>query len=412
MSRVRTSNLWAAAAVLSIIFGLYAGDARALSGSGTEADPWRIQSFADFDEFAGDPNYWDDHTRLETDVNLAGRIYTKAVIGSFRGLFDGNDHKIRGLTIDDGGAGNIYLGLFASIDYPGVRNLGIEGGSINGGRSIGALVGYVNAGGRVENCYSTAHVNGSDCAGGLVGHLEFYGSIVNCYSTGNVRGGDPVGGLVGFMATSAVVTSCYSTADVNGEDYVGGLVGLVQPPLKSGSTGQASDNSYASPSAKSLEYGIYNCYATGDVNGVDCVGGLVGLNSRSLWNCYSTGKVRGIGRDTGGLFGANGARGTVGCGSGRITSSYWDTQTSGQTKMCGDGTSCSYMYCSDTYGRTTAQMKQQATFTNWDFVNIWDIGENQTYPHLRTVLPSDLNKDKKTNFLDLCIVAERWCNEE
>jgi len=57
-------------------------------------------------------------------------------------------------------------------------------------------------------------------------------------------------------------------------------------------------------------------------------------------------------------------------------------------------------------------MHQQTTFTNWDFINVWDIGENQIYPYLRTVSASDLNKDNVTNFLDLCIVAEQWCEEQ
>jgi len=57
-------------------------------------------------------------------------------------------------------------------------------------------------------------------------------------------------------------------------------------------------------------------------------------------------------------------------------------------------------------------MKQQSTFTDWGFINTWAIGENQTYPYLRTFLASDINKDRVTNFLDIVIVAERWCEEE
>jgi hypothetical protein len=30
-------------------------------------------------------------------------------------------------------------------------------------------------------------------------------------------------------------------------------------------------------------------------------------------------------------------------------------------------------------------LKQEATFENWDFVNVWDIVEGQTYPFLRNV---------------------------
>ena len=90
-------------------------DNPSLSGSGTESDPYLIQSLADFDEFAGDPNYWDDHISLEVDIDLAGRTYTTAVIAPdtdnendnwyfdstpFTGVFAGNGHVINNLTID------------------------------------------------------------------------------------------------------------------------------------------------------------------------------------------------------------------------------------------------------------------------------------------------------------------------
>jgi len=34
------------------------------------------------------------------------------------------------------------------------------------------------------------------------------------------------------------------------------------------------------------------------------------------------------------------------------------------------------------YGRTTAEMQQQSTFIDWDFVNIWRINQNESYPYL------------------------------
>src|SRR4030042_148796 len=156
----RNSNLLRRITTLLIIsclptVVLSANTAAALPGSGTQEDPWRIESLADFDDFAADPNYWSGFTRLETDVNLAGRTYTTAVIApdtdnsnydfdgtAFTGVFDGNDHKIIGLSIDDGGTGNWYLGVFGYIEDGEVRNLGLEGGSVSGGHIVGRLVGY------------------------------------------------------------------------------------------------------------------------------------------------------------------------------------------------------------------------------------------------------------------------------
>ena len=84
-----------------------------------------------------------------------------------------------------------------------------------------------------------------------------------------------------------------------------------------------------------------NCYSTGNVSGNDNVGGLVGYRERF----------------------------------GRVVNSFWDIETSRQTKSAG-GT-----------GKTTAEMKQKATFTNWDFDTVWDIIEGHTYPFLREVPP-------------------------
>jgi len=65
----------------------------------------------------------------------------------------------------------------------------------------------------------------------------------------------------------------------------------------------------------------------------------------------------------GGLVGVN--------EGGTITNSYWDIITSGQLSSAGGE------------GKTTTEMKQRATFENWDFVNIWAIVEAESYPYLQ-----------------------------
>jgi len=348
---------------------------------------------------------------LETDVNLVGRTYTTAVIApdtdqttywfqgtSFTGVFDGNDHKITNLIIDDAGAGNWYLGLFGCIDAGEVKNLCLEGNSVRGDFYVGGLVG-TNYSGSISNCYSTGDVNGYYGVGGLVG--SNYGSVSNCYSTGDVSGDGSVGGLVG--GNFGILSNCYSTGDVIGTGWsVGGLVG--------------GNGAWRHPPGI-----VSNCYSTGDVNGVDYVGGLVGENSGSISNCYSTGDVNGVG-DVGGLVGQNGipmrsggivsncystgdvngvddVGGLVGdIYEGYIEWSFWDVETSGKLESAG-GT-----------GKTTAEMQTKSTFTDvgWDFVEIWGIGENQTYPYLRTEPAGDLNYDKKVDLLDLAIIASHW----
>jgi len=218
------------------------GNVFALPGSGTEGDPYRIESLSDFDEFATDPNYWDDNILMETDVNLAGRTYTTAVIAPdidnsnwyfdgilFTGVFNGYGHTITNLIIDTPDANNDYLGLFGRLGGSGavVMNLGLEGGYVSGPKVedceyIGRLIG--NNGGTVLKCYATGDASGGEKVGGLVGDNE--NSISLCYATGNASGTDDVGGLVGDSENSGISYS-YATGSVNssGTNNGGGLVG-------------------------------------------------------------------------------------------------------------------------------------------------------------------------------------------
>jgi hypothetical protein len=72
--------------------------------------------------------------------------------------------------------------------------------------------------------------------------------------------------------------------------------------------------------------------------------------------------------------------------SGTWASSYWDTTTSGKTDGAGNATTPV-----NTSAKTTTQMKEQATFTNWDFstLPIWKIAEASTYPYFNYQVAPD-----------------------
>jgi len=236
----------------------------------------------------------------------------------FTGAFDGLGHTISDLTINRSSTN--YVGLFGYIGSGGsVSNVGMVGGSVRGTSYVGGLVGY-NAGDTVTNSYSTGSVAGVGYVGGLVGYNA--GTITDSYATGKVVGDMPAGGLVG--RNTGTITDSYATGAVEG-DYL---------------------------------LGSYN-------------GGLVGTNSGTITDSYATGAVEG--RYTGGLVAAN-------AGTGTITNSFWDTQTSGQSSSAG-GT-----------GKTSAEMKQLATFSAWDIDNTegtgktWRIYDGYTYPLLRYFL--------------------------
>jgi len=141
---------------------------------GSAAYPYLIEDLADFDEFANQTNaaiYWAGgvYTKLTCDPNLTGKPpYTTAVIAPdvnsyFEGVFNGDGHIVRNLTIDTVGANNDYLGLFGKIEGSGarVKNLGIENTNITGGNysaRLGGLCG--NNSGTITNCYATGPVTG------------------------------------------------------------------------------------------------------------------------------------------------------------------------------------------------------------------------------------------------------------
>jgi hypothetical protein len=166
------------------------------------------------------------------------------------------------------------------------------------------------------------------------------------------------------------VSNCYSNGTVNGTNDVGGLLGI--------------NNQYTVGDANSIGI-VAMSYSTGPVTGVDRVGGLAGSNLSELHTSYSRSTVDGD-TDVGGLVGSNGGGlfGHVG-----ITDSYWDIEASGEPNMCGFQSDFA-VGCDNSYGKTTAEMKQQSTFDGWDFVDetengpndVWKIVEGQTYPLL------------------------------
>ena len=357
---------------LCILIVLLAGsdaNARYNGGTGTPEDPYRIATPEDLNDIGNYEEDWDKNFILVNDVNLAGYTGTQfKLIGQFTGVFDGDGHKIWNFTWRATDRDNI--GLFSYVGRGGrIKNLGMENANITtpDGCYVGGLAGTNE--GMISNCYLAGSIRGGDRVGGLVGGNV--GMITNCYSTGNVTGTQRVGGLVGCQVFSIVnppgsITNCYSTASVEGNDYVGGLVG---------------DNLGT----------ITDCYSTGNVKGTDySVDGLVGSSNKVVTDCYSTGSVTGE-RWVGGLVGYQSH-------SSVVTASFWDTQTSGQLNSA-SGTP-----------KTTLEMRTKSTFTSagWDFVEVWGIGENQTYPFLRTEPAGDSNHDKKVNLEDLAILASHW----
>jgi len=297
------------------------------TGSGTEEDPYIITNVYELQEMNEDLDAWYE---LSNDINASETVNWNEGEG-FVPIADVREDSI------------LYHSFNGHFDGKGYI---ITGLSITNIVSYIGLFGCAGPESEIKNLgLRNANIIGQDVSIYFVGILVGYnqGTITNCYSKGSVTGYGHTGGLIG--SNDGLVTKCYSTASVDG---LGGLIGS--------------------------NYGVVtNCYSTGSVfsSWFAVHAGFIGYNHWNgvVTNCYSTGSVdgdwmRGYG---GGFIGGNDEN---------CNQCFWDIETSGWDTSAGG------------VGKTTAEMKQQSTFTGWDFEIIWDIVEGQTYPFLREVGPS------------------------
>lgn len=159
---------------------------------------------------------------LTDDINLTGKEWTP--IGDYdnryTGTFDGGNHTITGLTINQYGN---YVGMIDFLDSGGtVQNLTLENVNITGGDIVGSVVG--DNYGTVTACTASGNVSGTSRIGGVVGYNN--GTVTACYhASGTVSGTSYIGGVVG-RNTSGTLTACYhASGNVSGTSNVGGVVG-------------------------------------------------------------------------------------------------------------------------------------------------------------------------------------------
>ena len=300
----------------------------------------------------------------------------------FSGIFDGGGFTLRNLKIDRNLAPGSAAGLFGTVQGAALRNLTLSGGSVAGTANVGALAGNVVSG-TIDSVNSSMAVSGQRNVGGLVGSNG--GTITLSASSGmvtgvNADGGGAIGGLVGGNASGASIATSYATGVVTGaREMIGGLVGNNQGALS-------------------------QSYATGNVSGARSIGGLVGLNGGSINDAYASGAVGRAGtadsilawENMGGLVGEStgsvshvfssgavngGGYAAVGAVAGRVATGslfgygFFNADTS-LVQIDGGGSS----------GRSTAQMKQQGSFNDYNFSSVWRIYEGYTTPMLKALL--------------------------
>jgi len=223
------------------------------TGSGTDADPWRIYYTSQMDLLAERVNsgttFAGQFFRVcadliydSTDLYIDGGNYvpvgtTKGK--SFMGSFDGDGHTISGIRInkpDD------MLGIFASVENGEVKNITLSDSHIFGSYYIAGIVGIAIDNTLVTNC----HVDSSVIIGVLstenqrLYHGGIVGAMTNCTITGcssaarildgGYKNCSGFGGIVGRGRGTGIVKDCLFTGTIENTDsdkntLFGGIVG-------------------------------------------------------------------------------------------------------------------------------------------------------------------------------------------
>lgn len=305
-----------------------------LGGNGTETDPYIISTSDDLWKVtqAASKASLKGYYKLIADIKLDGEwTPIGSGINSFNGTFDGNEHVITGILINDENSNE--HGFFGCIADATVKDLTIVG-SVCGKDEVGLLAGSDSGSSEITNCHVTGTVLGKgNNVGGLIGGNGTYNDnnsiMLDCVSECNVSGDFLVGGLVG--SNSGEISNCYATGNVSGYRNTGGLVGysfgLIKDSYAKGDViinENAPNRGDDSTSIGGLVGGsqgeVVNCHATGDVIGKKEVGGLIGcLAATTMTNCYAKGDVAGE-EEVGGLIGTiNTATIANGCAMGNVS---------------------------------------------------------------------------------------------
>ena len=233
--------------------------AESFSGSGTETDPYLIESGAELaylSKFCAEGgNTSGLYYELTADIDLANNVFTPigpSSTNQFKGIFNGAGNTISNLKID---RTESLSGLFGRVNGATIQDLTIDHATITStSGNVGALVGAAYGTCTIADCVvkNSSVTGGSNLTGGLIGYSGT--AVTKCAVIDTtVSGTKYVGGLIAQVGKA--VTECYTlhvTVTATG-DYAGGLIG----------GGNASD--------------IANCFVRGgSVTGDGYVGGVIG----------------------------------------------------------------------------------------------------------------------------------------
>lgn len=166
------------------------------------------------------------HGYLEADIDMDGYSNMFTPIGNstmtFRGIFDGQGHRIRNLHI----SGGEYTGLFGALgDGATISNLILDSTcTVSGSNYVGLAGGVKGIGNITFSCVgneATITATGTNAAG-ILGSNKGTNNIINisdCYNSGNISGSSESAAICGWVGSDASITNCYNVGAVAGNTY-------------------------------------------------------------------------------------------------------------------------------------------------------------------------------------------------
>lgn len=295
-------------------------------GKGTEENPWKIATAGQLDKVRFLPK---GNFIQIADIDLSGWNENQAwiSIANFGGSYDGNGFRIKnlkgknGLFLTTSGAKLHRIGL-VDIDIPSEKREFL---------SIGGLVGSANYT-IISDSYVTGNVkNIVGSLGGIAGSLRS-SEVKRCFTAGNLMmmqsdrrfGNNRTGGIAGYSLDSVIADS-YSVMNIGARSgFVGGLAGC-----------------QLGIHQRQYQGSIFSSYFGGTFTKLEPVHKHYPLLFYGLAN------------------------------EGNVKNSYWNKDLS-EISASDNGS-----------GLSSEKMVYRKSFTGWDFDNVWDVRNGQTYPFLR-----------------------------
>lgn len=245
-------------------------------------------------------------------------------IAVLNGSFNGDGYKIIGLGINRVIDNAAFINELAKNAV--VQNLAISNSNISGGCAAGLVIRNL---GLITKCYNTSNISGyGTYAGGIT--AENYGTITECFNTGKVTLDSDfgyVGGIAG--ACYYIISDCYNT-------------GLIKT---------------------SFDQGI------GGVTGY--LMHVIGNDVALVTNCYNVGEFEARNNNIGGIIGDSFGGDVINC--------YYLNNT--EYGVGAHSTS----HCVNVVSKSLVELKQEATYSDFDFFDTWEIVEGVRFPKIKNV---------------------------